>query len=402
MQDDVSSMSQANLLPRAIMVLTGTMLLSFALGSIHAFSVLMPAMEETFGTSRMSASMTYSLALITLAFAVFLGHRAYSKIPPALYVMGTGLIAALGCLIAGFSGSVPMVWFGFSLLFGGANGLGYGYALQFSAQAMPNRKGFAMGAVTAAYALGAVIFTAPLSAALNAGGWASALALLSFCIFIISSISAILLARSRIVYKRGITEGASVAKIRWQVIALLWLAYGCAVTAGLMAIGHATGIAKAANVSDRWVIAAPIIIALANMVGSLFCGALLDKLSGRLILSIHAVLSSCALIAISILPQAGITMVGLAIVGFAYGGTISVYPAFISKCFGAATGTIIYGRVFTAWAVAGLIGPGSAGFLFDLHQDYSIALIMAAAIALCSLVLLKILNYASSDIAREK
>ena len=388
---------------RVLFALMGSMLLSFVLGSVHAFSVLLPVMEETFTTSRTLASLTYSLSLVALAFAVLLGHHLYAKIPPVLFVMGTGGLAASGCLVAGFGNSVTTVWIGYSLLFGAANGLGYGYSLQFSGQVMPERKGLAMGAVTAAYALGAVIFPVPLHFALSLGGWAAALFLLAAAILFISAISATLLVRSRVIYKAN-TDGntPSTSNVRWQVIVLLWLAYASAVTAGLMVIGHATGLAKSVGLSEAWIVASPIIIAFSNMIGSLICGVLLGKFSGRMILSGLAVLSSSLLFVMIFLPLPSVTIIGLAIVGFAYGGTISVYPAYISNCFGASTGTVIYGRVFTAWAVAGLLGPGSAGLLFDVYQDYRIALIVAAIIAMCSLILLKVPLYVPNNISSVK
>ena len=390
-------------LRRAYLVLAGAMLLSFVLGSVHAFSVLLPVMEETFDTNRMLASLTYSLSLTALAFAVLLGHHLYAKIPPVLYVMGTGGLAASGCLIAGFGSSVTTVWIGYSLLFGAANGLGYGYALQFSGQVMPERKGLAMGAVTAAYALGAVIFPIPLHFALSLGGWTEALLFLAIAILLVSAFSAMLLVRSGVIYKaRADDSTLSARSVGLRVIMLLWLAYACAVTAGLMVIGHATSIAKSVGLSEAWIVASPIIIAFSNMIGSLICGAFLGKFSGRMILSGLAILSSGVLFVMVFLSLPSITMVGLAIIGFAYGGTISVYPAYISNCFGASTGTVVYGRVFTAWAVAGLLGPGSAGLLFDLYQDYRIALIVAATIAMCSLVLLKVPLYASTNTSSGK
>ena len=48
----------------------------------------------------------------------------------------------------------------------------------------------------------------------------------------------------------------------------------------------------------------------------------------------------------------------------------------------------IYGRVFTAWGAAGLLGPWLAGVLFDLSGDYRIALLVAAAIGLGSVAAL--------------
>lgn len=384
MMESASGETRGRISEGPALVLGGSMLLSFVLGSIHSFSILLPAMENTFGITRASASLTYSIALIALAFAVFLGPYAYSRISPAKYVLQTGFIAAAGCLVAGFGGSVLSAWIGYGLLFGFANGLGYGYALQLSAQAMPLRKGFAMGAVTAAYALGAVVFPVPLNRALEIGGWTAALSLLLFSVALISTVSSVMLAYSRIRYSTESGTRSSTARAPWPTVAVLWFAYGSAVTTGLMTIAHATGIAESAGANAQWIILAPVIIAGANMCGSLSCGMLLDRLHGRLILASLAILSSSALLAMALLPHVAITMLGLGVIGFTYGGTISVYPAFIANSFGTA-GAVIYGQVFTAWAAAGLLGPSLAGLLYDHFQNYSVALIAAAIIAIFSL-----------------
>lgn len=122
------------------------------LGSLHAFSVLLLAMESEFDVSRSVASMTYSIALISLAAAVILGHRFYHRLIPPAYVAITGTLAAAGCVLAAISPSKAPIWLGFGVIFGAANGMGYGYALQFSGRALPERRGFAMGIITAAYA----------------------------------------------------------------------------------------------------------------------------------------------------------------------------------------------------------------------------------------------------------
>lgn len=392
----MTSLQSASVVPaytrkQAVLVLIGTMLLSMVLGSIHAFSVLLPAMEQAFDVSRTEASLTYSFALIALSLAVLLGHRAYGRVPPAVFVMATGLLAAAGCLVAGFGGSLIVNWLGYSLLFGAANGLGYGYALQFAGQAVPAHNGFAMGAVTAAYAIGAVVAPMPLDLALQAGGLTGALELTAAGIFIVATVSALLLAWSGASYGHGRDDRATpVVEVRVKTVTILWIAYACSVTAGLMAIGHATGIARTSGFSDWWVVAAPIVIALSNMVGSIFCGVLLDRIPGRAILCVLAVLSSCALFGMAAMGSVSVTMAGLAVIGFIYGGTISVYPAFISNFFGVAAGTVVYGRVFTAWAAAGLIGPACAGILFDLYADYRIALLIAGAIELGALIVLKL------------
>ena len=369
--------------------LLGAALLSFILGSLHAFSVLLLAMETEFDVSRSTASMTYSIALASLAAAVLLGHKLYDRLAPPAYVAMTGTLAAAGCTLAALSPSSALVWIGFGLIFGGANGLGYGYALQFSVRALSERKGFAMGIITAAYALGAVIFPLPLRVAVETGGWKAALLFLALCLLVFSALSALALLRSRFVYTPNIETPDGFNEGNGRQIVWLWLGYCGAVIAGLMVIGHATGLAASRGGGTFWIVTAPIVIAAANMAGSLLGGVLTDRMGGRSVLAFLATLSGVTLLVMAIATQLTTTVIGLAIVGFAYGGTIAAYPAYISIRFGTATGTIVYARVFTAWAAAGLLGPSVAGLLFDRYQNYQLALLLAALAAVISLVLIQ-------------
>ncbi|SFO37971.1 Major Facilitator Superfamily protein [Roseovarius lutimaris] len=360
--------------------LLGAALLTFALGSIHAFSVLLLAIEVELLVSRSLASMTYSIALVSLAASVFWGHRLYDRATSATYVAITGTVAAVGCAMAALSSSIVLVWLGFGVVFGSANGLGYGYALQLAGRAFPQGKGFSMGIVTAAYALGAVAFPLPLRIAIDVGGWITALLFLAACLILFSAVSALVLSRSRFVYFSGVESDVDISNgtlSNTQTI-WLWLSYCGAVTAGLMAIGHASGLTDSRGGGTFWSTGAPIVIAFSNMIGSLMAGVLTDKIGGRLVLAFLAALSCIALSIMATIAELNITIIGLAIVGFTYGGTIAAYPAYLSHRFGATQGTIVYSRVFTAWAIAGLLGPLSAGLLFDRFQNYQAALILAA------------------------
>ena len=62
-----------------------------------------------------------------------------------------------------------------------------------------------------------------------------------------------------------------------------------------------------------------------------------------------------------------VAVVSLCVIGFAYGAIIAVYPYAVAYYFGAAAAAKIYGRVFTAWGLAGLGAPWLAGYLFDLN-----------------------------------
>ena len=67
------------------------------------------------------------------------------------------------------------------------------------------------------------------------------------------------------------------------------------------------------------------------------------------------------------------------VVGFCYGGVIAATPAVIAKVHGMIIGPQLYGRVFTAWGLAGLAGPWLAGHMHDTTGTYGSAIWTAAA-----------------------
>ena len=70
--------------------------LSAALGSIHAFSVFIPEWENLPGASRASASLIYSIALVSLTLSVLLGYRVYQRLTPSTIFSLVGISAAAG------------------------------------------------------------------------------------------------------------------------------------------------------------------------------------------------------------------------------------------------------------------------------------------------------------------
>ena len=359
-------------------------ILSAVLGSVHGFSVFLVFLENAFDVNRASASLTYSLALVFLTLAVLYGHRFYGRASPPKFALGVCLLAATGAALAAFAPNLWLVWFGYSLIFGTANGLGYGYALQLAGQALPERKGFAMGIVTAAYGIGAAGAPIVFAVAMKTGGFFAAMMSLACILAITGLIAAILLKKSKARFKTTIQEetgksGATMLQTVW-----LWVGFGSGVAAGLMAIGHAAPIAQSLGMSKSDAVAAPVLTSLCIIPGAFLAGWLVDRVTPRSILFSLPLLSAGALL---LLTQAtgGIALfVYMMIVGFAYGALIAVYPAVISHAFGAIAGIRIYGRVFTAWGSAGLAAPWFAGFLFDLNGNYSLALLVACAFAILS------------------
>ena len=372
------------------LTLLAAAIVSAVLGSIHAFSILLAPLETLFDATRSAVSLTYSLALVSLSIAVLLGHLAYGRTSAAIFLMATCALAALGTLIAGLGNSLWVVWLGYGVVFGAANGLGYGFGLQLAAQAYPGREGLSMGIITAAYAFGAVISPTLFNFILDTLSFTAVMITLTALLLVVGLLSALILKQVGAKFCNNKPGSATLSASR-RSQQLLWLGYFGGVLSGLMVIGHSAGVVATLQPGIApWV--APMVIATFNLLGSLIGGRLVDKIRAEGLLAILAIITTCALISLVVFGRIGGLFISLSAIGFAYGGTIAAYPAAIAKLFGVQDIAKIYGRVFTAWGCAGLLGPWLAGWLFDISRDYQLALLIAAAFSIVSAMAMVLLS----------
>ena len=368
----------------ARLTLLASMLVTFVLGSVHAFSVFLVPLETLLQQSRSEISLIYSFALVALTLAVLLGYRIYGLMPSWLLVLCTCLLAAVGLATAALVLNWWMLFAGYSLVFGFCNGIGYGYSLQLVGRVMPEIRGFAMGAVTASYAVGSIVFAKIFAWRIAVESVQSALLSIAGCLVACGLLAALMLSFSRARYDQEQNEehkpGASIDRLK---VVQFWLAYMTSVFAGLMAIGHAAGIALSKNANPELATLAAITIGVGSALGGFLAGWLVDRWPVTRLLVGLPLVAAFALLVISLTPDAAVVVVLLSLVGFSYGSIIAVYPVAIANYFGA-RGPQAYGQVFTAWGFAGLLAPWAAGLIYDLRAGYGLAMIIAAAIALGS------------------
>ncbi len=377
--------SQTSMTRNGVAALAGGVLLMLVLGTVHAFSVFLEPLEAAFGEPRGAVSLCYSLALVCITISVLSGGMIFPRLSAARLVILLSLLGIAGLSIAGYAGSLSMVWIGFGLVFGIANGLGYGFSLQFCAQANPGIAGIAMGVITAAYGLGAALGPIPLSLLIEAFGPTGGFLGLAVALAVVGPVAAILFAWSGCNFVSSPTDQPNGLPEGKSGLIRLWIGYGGAVAAGLMAIGHASGIARAAGLSDEAVLAGPIVIAAANTVGSLCGGYAVDRMAARMPLLLSILATSIGLLALTVGEGLIMILTALGVIGFAYGAIIAAYPAAISAAFGATVGVGVYGRVFTAWGAAGLCAPWVAGVVYEGTGGYVAALGMAGLLCIIAI-----------------
>jgi OFA family oxalate/formate antiporter-like MFS transporter len=367
---------------RPYITLAASMLVTFALGSVHAFSVFILPLESLLGLARSQISLVYSLALVAITLAVTVGYRIYGLLPAWWLVFVTCTIAASGLLLAAGASSWWTLVAGYSIAFGFANGIGYGFSLQLAGRAMPRQKGFSMGAVTAAYAVGSIVFAKIFAWRMAQDSVASAFLSIAIALLLCGTLAALMLRHAGARYDLPVQATGRAAG---RKLLQFWLAYLCSVFSGLMAIGHAAGIAEARGAGGELATWAAMIIGIGSALGGFVAGWLVDRWSATRFLVGLPLLSAAALLCVGVTSSALATLSLLAIVGFSYGAIIAIYPVAISDTYGE-SGPRAYGRIFIAWGFAGLLAPWSAGLIYDLHGNYHLAMVIAAVVALLSAV----------------
>ena len=366
--------------------LVGCVLLSGVLGSIHAYSLFIESFESDLGVGRGEAGTPYSVALASLTVVVLVSHRLFRLVPDPLVVLIASGGAAIGLLLAASANSLAGVVVGYGIFFGAFNGLGYAFSLQRASESNPDRRGFALGLVTAAYALGGASTALVLDKHVAASGATSALRWLALAVAVTGIVTSILLANNDSP-ARGSSVRRSSANLR--ILAPLWTAYLLAVFAGLMALGHAAAIVDDAGGPGG---AAVVGAGLASASGGLWIALVADRTATDRLLRLLPLGSAIVLVVAAMASHGVVLMLAVAGIAFTYGALIAIYPLAVTQRFGQDGYSKAYGRVFTAWGTAGLVGPVGAGHLFEVTGSYRIPMFLAAAAAIGSTVVAKHLS----------
>lgn len=364
--------------------LLGVLGLSIALGSLHAFSVISFPLQAQVDADLASVSLVYSAAIVSLTLGVLASDRVFRSVAPRLAAIGSALVAAIGLLIATMATNLTTLIIGYGLLFGFANGIGYSLFLSEAAKAMPARPGFAIGLATAAYAAGSMLF-AWVFARLRVGDDASAgLIAVALSIALAGAFAFLVFTGP----KRAAPEArAAAAALDAGRTAILWLIYLFGAISGLLVTAHAAGIASLLGASFAAETLSVMALAAGNILGSILGGRMTDRWSPRACLAMATALAGIASLGLAVSEHLLIALTLLGLAGFAYGALISIVPRAVEQVSPPGAGTRAFGRVFTAWGSAGLIGPWLGGVLFDLAGLYAHALIAAAVLSLAGAAL---------------
>ncbi len=169
----------------------------------------------------------------------------------------------------------------------------------------------------------------------------------------------------------------------------MWVAYAFGASSGLMVISQLVPFALSEGISARVASAALFVGAAGNVAGRTFSGWLSDALGRLNVLRLMIGVSIAAMPLLYLAAEPGVVAGFFAMVFVVYGcfGTqLSVNASTAADFWGTKNVGINYSLLYTAYGMAGIIGPRIGASLFLQHGHYGGAFTIAAALAGIALV----------------
>jgi OFA family oxalate/formate antiporter-like MFS transporter len=377
--------------------LVGALLMTLALGTLYAWSVFVAPLENEFGWRRAQTSNVFTIAVVMFAASLLVAGRLQDKFGPFWMSLTGGVLVSLGFVLCAYTTSLGYLFLCYGVLGGIGNGFGFSTVAPVMAKWFPDKRGLAIGLAFAGYGGGSAIFGPVANLALFPHfGWRTACMILGCIFLMMTTVASFLLKNPPEGYRPSDSTpslGSRVASSNHEfapsevlctpAFYLMWLGFGLGSAAGLLIISQLVPFAGSQGIPGVALAAMTLAVgAIGNVSGRILSGWLSDLLGRLNTLRVALAIST---VAIPMLYWAGdhvfAVYIMVFIVYFCYGAQASVNPATVADFWGARNAGANYGLLFTAWGVAGIIGPTLGGVLFDKYKNYEVAFYAAAILA---------------------
>jgi OFA family oxalate/formate antiporter-like MFS transporter len=357
-------------------------------GSAYTFSAFVGSLQTEFGASRGSVSLVFSLAgFVYFSFGIVSGPLADRWGSRRLAVLGMIVIAA-GLVLAGRAQSLTAVYAAYGLGVGLGVGCAYVPALGAVQRWFCRRRASASGIAVSGIGVGTLALPALAALLIDRLGWRDAYLVLGVGAAVIGGGLALLIVDDP--HERGlqadgdppsangglaVRSGTSVsAAIRSPPFLILYAACLICSFGVFVPFVHLVPYATDHGIPQSSAIVLLGAIGVGSTAGRFFLGGLADRV-GRTLTLVAMLVGMAASLAIWVFAV---------LYGLFYGGWVAVLPAIVMDYFGGLNVSGIIGILYTSVAFGTLVGPSSAGWMFDATGSYTVPIVASIVATLAS------------------
>ncbi|NHB69093.1 MFS transporter [Perlabentimonas gracilis] len=367
------------------LTVSASFVIMLSIGSVYAWSIIASELIKSYGFSASQSQGIFGTLIaifpITMIFVGQLGRKINHRFLGYI----SGLLFFSGYYLAGHSqGNFMLILLGIGVLGGIATGFGYWVALTLPVQWFPQKKGLVTGIAAAGFGLGAVFMSTVSEKIIGHGH--SVLQLLKI-IGISYGLLIFLLSSLTYQAKSSSSNNLKAVKIshfiNTSIFRKLFLGIFLGTFAGLLIIGSLGIIGNQYNITNHSLVLGVGLFAVANFVGRLTWGFLSDYLGASLSIFLALVFQSVSILMLNLLTLSDVSYLTISfLIGFGFGGNFVLFAKETAQVFGLQNLGIIYPYIFLGYAIAGIAGPLSGGFLYDFLGSFSLAIVLASLMSL--------------------
>jgi MFS family permease len=380
---------------RVALASSACVLVSFASLLVYTFAIFLKPLSAEFGWSREAISLAFGIAALAVAACSPPLGWLLDRYPARRIILPC--LTIFGCAFASLSLLTRHLWqlYVTFLILGivgnGTAHLAYSRALTTWFR---ERRGVAFSLLLGGGAVGAMILPPIAEALIHAVGWRASFGILGAGVLVIG-----LPCASRVRARADSAHSAAVSaagvavrealrsRVFWIIVAELFLIS----VSQNGAITHLSAL-----LTDRGISAARAAWAVSAMGGAILAGRLstgwlLDRYFAPWVAAGLFALSALGTFLLAGAQSLPVGIEAAALIGFGMGGEGDVTPYLLSRYFGLKSFSTLYGLTWTAYAIAGAVGPIVMGRAFDATGSYSGLLVWLAAVTVAAGALMLLL-----------
>jgi MFS transporter, OFA family, oxalate/formate antiporter len=368
---------------RKILTVIASFGIMLCLGGVYAWSIFVPELKSLYSFTAYQSQLVFGVLIAVFPVTMILAGQLEKKLNPRALTVISALFFSTGYILAGISGgNFYIILFGIGLMAGIGTGFGYLAALTTPVKWFPQRKGLVTGIAAAGFGLAAVLLSTIAEGLLRADwnilrvftmiGLIYGFSILIFSIFIKAPPGPV---KSQQISIRQLGGMPYFYKLIAGIFAGTF--------AGLLIIGNLRPIGEEYLLSSNTLALGISIFAIANFSGRLSWGFLSDFINPSLCISIALAFQAVSIFLIGYIDLTPSTyLIYSGMIGFGFGSNFVLFAKKTSESFGVENLGKVYPYIFLGYAFAGIAGPITGGIIFDIFNNYDIAIYIAVFMSL--------------------